>query len=371
MKDKIARNDPCPCGSGKKFKKCCLQRPKSGLIHHFRGMRGIVVGAIMCTILSVGGLLVASKKASEQPDISPDRQSGHPSVSTLPKQEMNASDESFPPLPSNILLTPEDIPKYDILTLNLLCAKGLPGVGELDVQKYRKTLKAWAAHVKFETERHLYQFHQNPSDFSNSEAYFRMLTLITVLQQDFNIQYNPRLMDIPNGQGQLVSDFFRHAEDVFLYGLIDNRLGTCASMPVLTVAVGRELGYPLKLVSAKGHLLVRWEDEHETFNIEAAGRGLSTFPDTYYETWPSPLSEEEKQSGFFLTSFSPIEEFVTFLEIRGSCLLDNDRPVEALVVYEHIRTLVPSHPYIHRFISAALHEANRQRQHAAMQRRKN
>jgi len=24
MKDKIGRNEPCPCGSGKKFKKCCL-----------------------------------------------------------------------------------------------------------------------------------------------------------------------------------------------------------------------------------------------------------------------------------------------------------------------------------------------------------
>ena len=22
-KDKVGRNDPCPCGSGKKFKKCC------------------------------------------------------------------------------------------------------------------------------------------------------------------------------------------------------------------------------------------------------------------------------------------------------------------------------------------------------------
>jgi uncharacterized protein YecA (UPF0149 family) len=23
---KIGRNDPCPCGSGKKFKRCCLSR---------------------------------------------------------------------------------------------------------------------------------------------------------------------------------------------------------------------------------------------------------------------------------------------------------------------------------------------------------
>ncbi len=27
---KIGRNDPCPCGSGKKFKKCCLQQSAPG-----------------------------------------------------------------------------------------------------------------------------------------------------------------------------------------------------------------------------------------------------------------------------------------------------------------------------------------------------
>ncbi|NGX59311.1 MAG: hypothetical protein KR126chlam3_00459 [Chlamydiae bacterium] len=26
MTKKVGRNDPCPCGSGKKFKKCCEQR---------------------------------------------------------------------------------------------------------------------------------------------------------------------------------------------------------------------------------------------------------------------------------------------------------------------------------------------------------
>jgi hypothetical protein len=27
MKD-VGRNDPCPCGSGKKYKNCCLNKPK-------------------------------------------------------------------------------------------------------------------------------------------------------------------------------------------------------------------------------------------------------------------------------------------------------------------------------------------------------
>src|SRR5450432_219077 len=26
---KIGRNDPCPCGSGKKYKKCCIAKPLS------------------------------------------------------------------------------------------------------------------------------------------------------------------------------------------------------------------------------------------------------------------------------------------------------------------------------------------------------
>ena len=28
---KVGRNNPCPCGSGKKFKKCCLDKPESSV----------------------------------------------------------------------------------------------------------------------------------------------------------------------------------------------------------------------------------------------------------------------------------------------------------------------------------------------------
>lgn len=27
MNEKVGRNDPCPCGSGKKFKNCCIEKP--------------------------------------------------------------------------------------------------------------------------------------------------------------------------------------------------------------------------------------------------------------------------------------------------------------------------------------------------------
>ena len=31
---KIGRNEPCPCGSGKKFKKCCSDKQRRGNIEH-------------------------------------------------------------------------------------------------------------------------------------------------------------------------------------------------------------------------------------------------------------------------------------------------------------------------------------------------
>lgn len=33
---KIQRNDPCPCGSGKKFKHCCMNDPEKGFFDHYK-----------------------------------------------------------------------------------------------------------------------------------------------------------------------------------------------------------------------------------------------------------------------------------------------------------------------------------------------
>lgn len=34
MSEKIGRNDPCPCGSGKKYKSCCFGKPPSLKLKH-------------------------------------------------------------------------------------------------------------------------------------------------------------------------------------------------------------------------------------------------------------------------------------------------------------------------------------------------
>ena len=212
---------------------------------------------------------------------------------------------------------------YDIAEINLLAARGLPGAEDLDIDRTLKIFDLWAAWVNHETLRHLYRFEDAPEKYGHSEGYFRMLMMVSVLQQDFRVCYHkdPKMRAGP--VEILPSDFtfFSEPEDLFVHGLTAaEHQGTCASLPVFYVAIGRRLGYPLKLATCKGHLFARWEDETERFNMEATNRGLNCYPDDEYREWPWPISEEELKTGMYLQSLSPKRELAEFLELRSLCL---------------------------------------------------
>lgn len=217
----------------------------------------------------------------------------------------------------------------EVAQANLLCSQGLHGSAAADMDGALSALNTWAAHVKSETERHLYQYHRNPKSFENSEAYFRALMLVGVLQQDMGVRYNMELVQSGKMENVAGLSFFSNASDVFLSGIMAAGQGSCASLPVLVCAVGRRLGYPLKLVGAKGHLFCRWEDENESLNLEVSGRGLNCYPDEHSRKWPHPISDEEFASGEYLKSMSPRQELACFLELRGACLMANGRAAEA------------------------------------------
>jgi hypothetical protein len=252
-----------------------------------------------------------------------------------------------------IFLQKNEIPNYDLATLNFLAMEGLPETSPISHKAYQEILWKWVDMVHAETEKYFWKFRKNPDEYNYSEAYFRVLMLITVLEKDLHIQNNPELMSEPSLNDISTTKFFRYPKDLFLPGLIDNRLGTCASVPVLTASIGRMLGYPLKLVSCKGHLFVRWDDGKERFNIDSGGRGLQTYSDDHYKKWPFPLTEEELASGFFLKSMNPVEEYAVFLETRGICLLEHKEYARALEVFNHVQRLIPEHPYIKSFIDVA------------------
>ena len=245
--------------------------------------------------------------------------------------------DPYPDLGHLLSMTPNQLQSVDIAVLNLDCAKGLPGAENLDIPKACKQLDEWAEHVRSETDRNFHLFTENPKQFEHSVSYFRTLTMITVLEQDMGVHYNMK---------RLLDGDYTHVNDVSISGLLGpERSGTCASMPVLYVAIGRRLGYQLKLVSARGHLFVRWDsgDGKVRFNIEATGSGLTCPADKFFTQWPYKLSDNEIKSGYFLRSMAPVEEFATFLTIRGNVLEELGLLPESHLAMAEAHALIPPH----------------------------
>ena len=246
---------------------------------------------------------------------------------------------------AELLATPTNkLGQLDIAVLNLLCAQGLPGAEKLDAAQHLAVLDSWAQRVKTETERHLYRFRAKPAEYENSEAYFRMLIMSVVLYEDYNIRYNPSRIGAPSDV--TVNDhFFADSQDIFLHGLLGSRcMGTCSSMPVLYAAIGRRLGYPLKLVTTKAHLFLRWEDGQERFDLEATGRGMNRYEDEHFKQWPFPVSEEEIRAEGYLKSLTAAEELAVFLSLRANCLKEAGRMEEAAACYAQATRLAPACP---------------------------
>lgn len=224
---------------------------------------------------------------------------------------------------------------------NLLCATGLSSNTEPTLAACEATLETWAARIASETQRHHYRFERDPAQFENSEGYFRMLMLCVVLEEDFLVHYDQERRAGPEAT-RPDNGFFGDPSSVFLHGLLGpERKGTCSSLPVLYTAIGRRLGYPLKLVTTRGHLFVRWEGQGEIFNVEATAHGLSRFNDDYYRHWPFELSPGEEEAEGYLRSLTASEEVAAFLSIRGMCLREQARLPEAVESFAAAARLAP------------------------------
>jgi hypothetical protein len=296
-----------------------------------RVVKLILVAWLACLIFLPLGILIGYLSiTSELREIAEVKLTAVPTPQPKP-------DNFVPDLGHLVTLSPGQLEGTDIAAMNLACAQGLPGTENMDVFTALQTLDVWTSHVREETERNFHRFTENPAQFHNSVSWWRAAMMITVLQQDCGVHYNlQRMQDMS----------MTHAEDIFIPGLVSSlREGTCSSMPILYIAIGRRLGYPLYLVTTRGHCFVRWEskDGKVRFNMEATGQGLSCHADDYYKVWPYTLTQDDLHSGIFLRNLTSAEELALFLELRGNVLdaLPNRMP-EAELAYAEAHALMPN-----------------------------
>lgn len=247
-------------------------------------------------------------------------------------------------LMDSLIVPPVINESTDIALLNLTAAPGLaPDERSRIIGESMKTLDSWAETVKEQTWKNHYRYLQNPSEFK-SEVEWKMAMMCTVLGQDFKVRYDPSLTSTVQ-QSASNFEFFSNPKSVFLTGCLgDSRIGTCASLPVLYLAIGRRVGYPMYLVATKGHLFARWDDGKGTrVNLEAANAGgYTSYPDSYYRSWPSALSSQEEQSGGYLINLTAQQAFAIFLTTRAACLQAQGRAEEAIAAAGAAYRLAPN-----------------------------
>jgi len=286
---------------------------------------GLIAAAIFLPIGNILGHRLAATSLREIPV--------PPRLKIVPQEH---PDEDTLDLGKLLALSRNQLEGIDIATLNLACSKDLPG-GDVDIPATRRLLDQWADHVRSETVRNHHLFTDHPERYANSESFFKAVMMVVVLKEDMGIHYNDERMK--DGD-------FTHGEDFLMYGLISSlREGTCSSMPVLYVAIGRRLGYPLYLVATGRHVFCRWEsdDGKVRFNLEGTGDTVHAYPDSFYRVWPVKLDDLALQSGVFLRNMSGVEKFASFLMIRGDILEALGRMPEAELAYAEAHSLIPDH----------------------------
>jgi len=279
-----------------------------------------------------------------------------------------AAERKTPPSPPELkpatlkellALSPADLERCDIARVNLLCAEGLRGSEGMNLESLLATLDVWAKHVESETRKNFHRFAAKPREYENSLAYYRMLMLATVLQQDFGTFYSPERA-APQLKGTRESNdvFFGDSRDVFLNGLLSGKyFGTCASLPVLYAAVAQRLGYPVKLATATGHFFVRYEEGGENLNVEATSVGFNTYPDEFYRHWPFPVSDADVRLYGLLRPRTKSELLGDFLTIRATTLTSMKRFNEAAETWALAARHLPETPALKRIVQHASERA--------------
>ncbi len=245
---------------------------------------------------------------------------------------------------------PTEFEGKEIAVLNLLCAPGIKGAESLDVRRYLKRLDALTAHVKSEMDRNIDKLPKDPNYWYCPQKW-KAAWVATVIKKYHHISYNPVIARAKDQGIHLPMD---NARDIFINGVLDDdprrRHGTCASLPVLLTAVGRRLGFPIKLVTAGRHVFARWEGDGARFNIEiSCPGGMACPPDEEFLRYTKHDKDPKyEKSSFHLRNLTPAEEFALFMSFRSEALFYAERYAETFIWSARSLQFSPDDPgFIH------------------------
>jgi hypothetical protein len=200
--------------------------------------------------------------------------------------------------------------------------------------------------VRVKTEKSWRVFRLKPSEFQDSENVFRVFMMEHVLRMQYGVKYDPLVADITASGKKWISD---DSTEIFIHGVLsEKRTGTCSSLPTFSIAIGRRLGYPLKLVRVPNHTFFRWDDATEKFNHQHTDCGGEIKTDEFFYGFPRKWNQEDfamnARTKVWLHSLTPMQEVSKFLCNRTLVLRDTERFEEGLEAIAAAERFDPTNP---------------------------
>jgi hypothetical protein len=245
---------------------------------------------------------------------------------------------------------------YGPAELSILCERDLPGEQQLDAASCLAALDRWTDCVRAETEKRI-----APNAFRgipgiSSVSHCKAQALVDVVHD--LIGANSHLASLEGGtfEEAVAEGLSLDPRDLFLSGMLNDPKAssrpTSVTMPWLYLAVGRRLGYPLRLAAQDGRLLLRWEGQDEQFTID------------WQQSWAEPAAsvselrfrvEQPGREPLTLPSDQPPslipastmhlltadDELAVLLNARGACWESHGQNTDALVSYAQAHQLSP------------------------------
>jgi len=178
-------------------------------------------------------------------------------------------------------LSDAELEEVDVVEMNIAVAREIPGLEKLDYGHYRRFVDGWTEQFRRwlpDAERG--GFYPTPDKYKNDINFFRLGMLAQFLDQSIGVAYveEQRQAQIEARKtGRKAEIAYTDSGHLLLHGLIDTKRGTCGTMPVLHVAIGRRLGWPVSLACTGSHFVCRYDDGKVIYNIEATDTGRGGF----------------------------------------------------------------------------------------------
>ncbi len=225
-----------------------------------------------------------------------------------------------------LLALPDDeLEKVDVLELSMTVAREAKGYEHLDYDHYDEIIDDWANQFLLWLPTIEWKYDEDMERWQNDINYFRLVALCKWIDIAAGAKYVPKYRALY--EKGIDSFIYTDLGHLLVFGLIDTREGTCATMPVLHVIMGRRCGWPVSLTCVKHHYMCRYDDGQRVYNVEATdtGRGSFSIPEEDEIIKKTGLSSYAIESDSDLRSLTNREMLAVFIAVRARYYKDTNQ----------------------------------------------